>query len=118
MIPLLVQNFDAVGLGLAGGLLADIVRFTWCAGVLRFLENFMRPPPPRVASQPACRLVWDGSGSGSGEQLKDTGLGTTAEPGCYCGGPGGRPGMRPVCLRCISFGLADQRRALRLRGVG
>lgn len=26
-------------------------------------------------------------------------LGTAA---CYCGGPGGRPGMAPICLSCYS----------------
>lgn len=49
----------------------------------------------------------------SGEQQQHAGLGTTRELGCYCGGPGGRPGMRPMCVHCAKFALLDSRREQR-----
>jgi hypothetical protein len=32
-----------------------------------------------------------------------TGRSTVQRLYCYCGGPGGRPGMQPTCVACNSF---------------
>ena len=32
---------------------------------------------------------------------------------CTCGGPGGRPGMAPICWACLQFSFIGERVALR-----
>lgn len=34
---------------------------------------------------------------------------------CTCGGPGGRPGMAPVCPACLKFSFIGERVAMRQR---
>lgn len=41
-------------------------------------------------------------------------MSTTAQT-CTCGGPGGRPGMAPVCPACLKFAFIGERVALRQR---
>ncbi len=41
-------------------------------------------------------------------------MSTTAQT-CTCGGPGGRPGMAPVCRACLKFSFIGERVALRQR---
>ena len=41
-------------------------------------------------------------------------MSTTAQT-CTCGGPGGSPGMAPVCPTCIRFQFISERVALRQR---
>ncbi len=41
-------------------------------------------------------------------------MSTTAQT-CTCGGPGGRPGMAPVCRACLQFSFIGERVALRQR---
>ena len=40
---------------------------------------------------------------------------STATQSCSCGGPGGRPGMAPICWACLQFSFIGERVALRQR---
>ncbi len=68
----------------------------------------------KVVPRPAGMPGQGDMGSSSGEPRNHTASGTTSDHGCYCGGPGGRPGMSPICVRCLTFRLMSDRRGARL----